>query len=54
MNNFIKVNSEKCTKCGLCVKICRGTLVMSDLGPKVDRDLCIECGHCVAVCPMVL
>lgn len=51
MNNFIKVNSEKCTKCGLCVKICRGTLVMSDLGPKVDRDLCIECGHCVAVCP---
>ncbi|WP_241407496.1 4Fe-4S binding protein [Clostridium beijerinckii] len=28
MNNFIKVNSEKCTKCGLCVKICRGTLVI--------------------------
>ncbi len=51
MNNFIKVNSEKCTKCGLCEKICRGTLVMSDLGPKVDNDLCIECGHCVAVCP---
>ncbi|WP_236896874.1 nitroreductase family protein [Clostridium beijerinckii] len=51
MNNFIKVNSEKCTKCGLCVKICRGTLVMSDSGPKVDKNLCIQCGHCVAVCP---
>lgn len=53
MNNtdFIKVNSETCTKCGLCVKVCRGTLVMSNLGPKVAKDLCIECGHCVAVCP---
>lgn len=53
MNNtdFIKVNFETCTKCGLCVKVCRGTLVMSDFGPKVAKDLCIECGHCVAVCP---
>lgn len=53
MNNvdFIKVDSEKCTKCGLCVKICRGTLAMSDGGPTVDKNLCIECGHCVAVCP---
>lgn len=51
MNDFIVVNSEKCTKCGLCVKICRGTLAMSDSGPKVANDLCIECGHCVAVCP---
>ncbi|KZL91317.1 4Fe-4S binding protein [Clostridium magnum] len=33
MNNtdFIKVNSEACTKCGLCVKVCRGTLVMSNI-----------------------
>lgn len=53
MNNtdFIKVNFETCTKCGLCVKVCRGTLAMSDFGPKVAEDLCIECGHCVAVCP---
>lgn len=53
MNNtdFIKVNFETCTKCGLCVKVCRGTLTMSDFGPKVAKDLCIECGHCVAVCP---
>lgn len=51
MNDFIIVNSEKCIKCGLCVKVCRGTLVMSDSGPKVAKDICIECGHCVAVCP---
>ncbi|MFL0196024.1 nitroreductase family protein [Clostridium sp. WILCCON 0269] len=53
MNNtdFIKVNSERCTKCGLCVEVCRGTLVMGNLGPKVAKNLCIECGHCVAVCP---
>jgi len=49
--DFIKVNSEICTKCGLCVKVCRGTLVMSNLGPKVDKNLCIACGHCVSVCP---
>lgn len=50
--DFIQVNPEKCTRCGLCVKICRGTLGMGKAGPEVVDDFCIACGHCVAVCPI--
>lgn len=49
--NLIQVNQDKCTQCGLCVKVCRGTLGMGERGPKVVDDFCIACGHCVAVCP---
>lgn len=49
--NLIQVNQDKCTKCGLCVKVCRGTLGLGEQGPEVVTDLCIACGHCVAVCP---
>lgn len=49
--SFIQVDQDKCTQCGLCVKVCRGTLGMGEHGPKVVQDLCIACGQCVAVCP---
>jgi Nitroreductase len=49
--NYIKVNHEKCTQCGLCVNVCRGVLGMGINGPEVVKELCINCGHCVAVCP---
>lgn len=49
--NMIQVNQDKCTQCGLCVKVCRGTLGMGERGPDVVGDFCIICGHCVAVCP---
>lgn len=49
--NFIQVNQDKCTQCGLCVKVCRGTLDMGEHGPEVVDDFCIACGHCIAVCP---
>jgi nitroreductase/ferredoxin len=49
--NFIQVNQDKCIKCGLCVKVCRGTLGMGEHGPEVVDNFCIACGHCVAVCP---
>lgn len=51
VENFIQVNQDKCTQCGLCVKVCRGTLDMGEHGPEVVGDFCIACGHCVAVCP---
>lgn len=49
--NLIQVNQYKCTQCGLCVKVCRGTLGIGERGPEVVDDFCIACGHCVAVCP---
>lgn len=47
----IKVDSDKCQSCGLCVKVCRGTLGMGEQGPEIVHDYCIACGQCVAVCP---
>ena len=46
------VNTEVCTRCGLCVADCpTGLLVMSDAGPVTGRGGCISCGHCISVCP---
>lgn len=50
-NHLIRVNEAQCTRCGLCVKICRGTLAMGENGPVVAHDFCIACGHCTAICP---
>lgn len=46
------VNTEVCTRCGICVAECpTGLLVMTENGPQPDRGGCLKCGHCVAVCP---
>ena len=46
------VNTEVCTRCGLCVADCpTGLLVMSDDGPITCKGGCISCGHCISVCP---
>ncbi|WP_026881083.1 nitroreductase family protein [Clostridium akagii] len=49
--NFIQVDKEKCTQCGLCVNVCRGALGIGTYGPEVIKQQCISCGHCVAACP---
>jgi nitroreductase/NAD-dependent dihydropyrimidine dehydrogenase PreA subunit len=51
--DFIHVNQEKCTKCGICVDICPSRILqMRKNGPSADETLvCIACGHCVAICP---
>ncbi|WP_371381025.1 nitroreductase family protein [Sporomusa aerivorans] len=49
--NFIQVDQEKCTRCGVCATVCPGVLGMGDNGPRIIRDLCVSCGQCVAVCP---
>lgn len=46
------VNTEVCTKCGLCVAECpTGLLVFTPQGPIKGKGGCISCGHCVAICP---
>jgi len=50
------VDSLKCTKCGVCVKICPANIIkfnekgMPEMGEK-DANSCIKCGHCVLFCP---
>jgi nitroreductase/NAD-dependent dihydropyrimidine dehydrogenase PreA subunit len=49
--DFIQVDQDKCTRCGICVDVCGGVLGMGDRGPQVVHNLCISCGQCVAACP---
>jgi nitroreductase/NAD-dependent dihydropyrimidine dehydrogenase PreA subunit len=51
----IVIDYEKCTSCGLCVKVCRGApIYMKDRKVSVDQSIlfgCIGCGQCMALCP---
>ncbi len=51
----LKINSENCIGCGLCVSVCiRENLAvengkLNEVGG--SRFECFECGHCTAICP---
>ena len=52
----IKINKEKCIKCGACIKDCiTYSITKDDEGfAKVATDghtRCISCQHCFAICP---
>lgn len=55
MHEF-KVDSSKCTKCGICVKACPVSIIefgessYPEMNPK-SSPYCVECGHCVLFCP---
>jgi dihydroorotate dehydrogenase (fumarate) len=48
-----KVDKEKCTACGLCIKSCYAAALSRDAEKKaeVDYDYCSGCGVCMSVCP---
>ncbi len=47
----IDVDSNKCTKCGNCTKVCfEGALKIKEKGIKFISENCIGCGMCVKVC----
>jgi ferredoxin len=41
----IKLDTNKCTDCGLCVSVCKMDI------KKVGDHECIHCGACISVCP---
>lgn len=51
--SLITVNNCKCTKCGICSKVCPSNVLdLSKNGPIViNENNCIACGQCVAICP---
>lgn len=54
-NARITIDHEKCTVCGLCVKVCKDfSLIIEDKTLKIsEKPLfgCIGCAQCLAVCP---
>jgi len=43
----MRINSEKCTACGLCVPYCPvGAITTNDVS-SIDEDTCVECGVCL-------
>lgn len=50
---FPKLNQEKCTKCGLCVKKCPSNAIFMPPGqyPIFMHELCASCGLCWNLCP---
>lgn len=52
--DLLKVNHEKCLKCGICVDCCPACILeMGVNGPECNFDRgCMSCGHCVAICPV--
>lgn len=63
---FIKIDSNKCIRCGRCVNTCSDILNVSALGfvnrgfrtivkPALEKALhetnCVSCGNCIDVCP---
>ncbi|MDR2406221.1 MAG: 4Fe-4S binding protein [Deltaproteobacteria bacterium] len=49
---LIEIDHKECTKCALCVKVCREKAI-SLVNKKIvlDRDKCNNCGRCVKACP---
>ncbi len=50
----IRIESEPCVKCGLCVKKCPYNAMVMERGeiPQIDLTLCTLCGACVQACPV--
>ncbi|MBN2301419.1 MAG: 4Fe-4S binding protein [Lentisphaerae bacterium] len=47
-----KVDTEKCTGCGLCVDVCpTEAITLTNDKAKVDAEKCVDCGQCVEECP---
>ncbi len=50
----IKLDSEKCTGCGMCLEVCPHNVFALNLNEKraviTDRDACMECGACAGNC----
>jgi len=49
---MFKVDSNKCTGCGVCADICPpGAISIENSIAMIDQKLCTQCGDCAVTCP---
>ena len=46
----LKIDSEKCTSCGLCLKLGCPAIQKKEEGMVIDESLCNGCKLCTQVC----
>ena len=54
-NKAIKIDYDKCIKCGLCKRVCEreiGVANFFDLEKTNDIAICINCAQCAQACPV--
>jgi NAD-dependent dihydropyrimidine dehydrogenase PreA subunit/nitroreductase len=50
--NMVVFDKDKCTGCGLCVKICHEhCMALVDDTVGINYELCSTCTQCIAICP---
>jgi dihydropyrimidine dehydrogenase (NAD+) subunit PreA len=50
---YAKVDTSKCTKCGVCKRSCfYNAITLTKAGAVIDSKKCDGCGMCVEVCPV--
>lgn len=49
----LALDTEKCTGCGMCTKVCPHNIFTIENGKAqiLDKDSCMECGACAGNCP---
>lgn len=50
-NNSLRVDSSKCDKCGLCIKVCPMDNIEKDDEGIKHKDYCVSCFACYHFCP---
>ncbi len=46
------IDKERCTGCGICVKMCpSGAISLEEGKAEIDMEKCIRCGKCHDACP---
>ena len=49
---MVRIDAERCTRCGSCVKVCHEhCMTLADSAPAIDYRSCSTCCQCVAICP---
>lgn len=54
-NPAIKIDYDKCIKCGLCKRVCEKEIGVAnhfDLEETKDVAICVYCGQCAVACPV--